>query len=203
MARVTKPVEERRREIVDTARALFVENGFDKTQVADISKRMHVAQGLIYHYFQSKTEILDAVLDQLAEEQLKRIKDTLAGRDCSALDALVFLFRDRPSPDDLGKLPLSLLGDPALIDYCNKKMIVSVTPLLLSLIERGNADGSWNCTYPQETAMFIMQGFSGIIRFEIPEEPPDEESSKSPAFKDIILRLLGAGSSDRQEQERT
>ncbi|MDR1639691.1 MAG: hypothetical protein LBT59_08360, partial [Clostridiales bacterium] len=35
MARVSKPVEERKQEIIDTAKALFIENGFDKTQVAE------------------------------------------------------------------------------------------------------------------------------------------------------------------------
>jgi hypothetical protein len=38
-------------------------------------------------------------------------------------------------------------------------MTASKMPLLQSLIEQGNADGSWNCEYPEETAKYLrMRG---------------------------------------------
>jgi AcrR family transcriptional regulator len=43
--------------IVDAARALFVEQGFDDTSVDDIANNAQVSKGAIYHHFKDKQEI--------------------------------------------------------------------------------------------------------------------------------------------------
>lgn len=190
MARITKSVEERRQEIIDTARKLFIKNGFDKTQVADISNSMNTAQGLLYHYFKSKTDILYAVIDAMVLEQTETMKQVLGKHDASAFDDLRLLLNSQPDYESYDKLIPSLKSDQALIEYCTKKMTVSAMPLLVSLIERGNADGSWNCEHPKETAIFILQGFSGLIGFL---DPQKHEEFKIQTFTNIIFRILGAG----------
>ncbi|GHV16523.1 TetR family transcriptional regulator [Clostridia bacterium] len=192
MPRITKPVEERRQEIIDTALKLFKENGFDKTQVADISKSMNTAQGLVYHYFKSKTDILYAVIDALAAERCGAMTRALEAHSGSALEGLTLLFNSQPDYESYGKLIPSLKSDQAIIEYCTKKMTVSAMPLLVSMIERGNADGSWSCEYPKETAIFILQGFSGLLGLS--DSPHDE--AKVRAFTNIIFRILGARRND-------
>ena len=66
MTRITKPPEERRQEIIDTAMKVFYEKGYEKTSISDIAREMHVAQGLCYRYFSSKEELFDTALDQYA-----------------------------------------------------------------------------------------------------------------------------------------
>lgn len=56
--------EERRRQLLDTALALFAQRGFDNTTVKELSEAAGVAQGLVYHYFRSKEELLFAVLER-------------------------------------------------------------------------------------------------------------------------------------------
>jgi AcrR family transcriptional regulator len=189
MARITKPVEERQEEIIDTAQKLFKENGFDKTQIADISSAMNVAQGLFYRYFKSKTEILYAVIDKITSEQSAKIKQKMESHEGSALEALTFLLSSRPDYDCYDKLFPSLKSDHAIMEYCSQRMSVSALPVLLSIIERGNADGSWSCEYPKETAIFILQGFSGMIGLS---DSPKHEEPKIQAFTSIIFRILGA-----------
>lgn len=192
MARITKPVEERRQEIIDTAKELFFENGFDKTQVADISRKMNVAQGLIYHYFKSKTEILYAIIDALAEEKVRAMEKALSETKASTLDCLHIIFSSKPEKKNYEKMFGSISDDQNIIvEYCRKKMTVSLMPLLTQLIERGNLDGSWHCKYPGETAAFILQGVGGILGLSPSHQ--DEEQKKS-AFSDIIFRVLGTHS---------
>ncbi len=54
---------DRRRRILDAAVEVFAERGFHRTRVSDIAKRAGVAYGLIYHYFDSKEAVLDAVFE--------------------------------------------------------------------------------------------------------------------------------------------
>lgn len=188
MARITKSAEDRKREIIEAAKEMFLAKGFDKTQVLDISKQLNVAQGLVYHYFKSKTEILYAVMDALAEEHVEELKRALAESKGSAMDCLGMLFKHKPEMQCHKELFSSIMSDQGMIEYCHKKMTVAMSPLLLMLIERGNRDGSWNCEFPPETAAFIVQGISGIFGLLPPEQ---NEQRKKDAFADIIFRLLG------------
>jgi AcrR family transcriptional regulator len=188
LTRITKSVPERRQEIIDTARALFIEQGFDKTQVSDIPKKMNVAQGLVYHYFKSKTEILYAVIDELADEHLKAIETLLSGTQGTALDRLSIFLSSQPDFDQFGKLIPSIAGESAIAEYCSNKMTTSTGPLLLSLIEQGNADGSWNCEYPKETVVFILRGIGGFFT-DLPL--PGVDTKMKQVFTSIFARLLG------------
>jgi len=58
--------EERQAQIVEAAAKLFAEKGFDGTSIDDIAEACGVAPGLIYHYFDSKTDILKALMEREA-----------------------------------------------------------------------------------------------------------------------------------------
>lgn len=64
MTRRDQQAEERRQQILDTALRLFAERGFEKTTIKDLAVAMGVAQGLVYHYFRSKDELLFAILEE-------------------------------------------------------------------------------------------------------------------------------------------
>lgn len=188
MTRITKSVPERRQEIIDTARELFMENGFDETQVSDISKKMNVAQGLVYHYFKSKTEMLYAVFDEITDEHLRTFEVVLSKAGGTALERLNTFMSSRPDFDRFTKLVSSISDESAITEYCSNKMFVSMTPLLRSLIEQGNADGSWDCEYPRETATFILQGISGFFS---DSSFSDNEAEMAQVFTSIFVRILG------------
>lgn len=53
-----------REHLIDTALALFAQKGYDATSIKQISTAAGVAVGLLYHYFPSKSEVLQAVWEQ-------------------------------------------------------------------------------------------------------------------------------------------
>ena len=69
----------RRNQLLDTALALFAENGLDATTVKDLSVRAGVAQGLIYHYFRSKEELFFAVIER--ENPLPQVRELIAAME--------------------------------------------------------------------------------------------------------------------------
>ena len=56
--------EKARAEIVESARQLFYQHGYERTSFADIVNASGLLRGNIYHYFKTKEEILLAVIDQ-------------------------------------------------------------------------------------------------------------------------------------------
>src|SRR5207247_2764127 len=56
--------DERRAQLLATALDVFAAKGLDGATVKDLSDAAGVAQGLLYHYFRSKDELLQAVIDE-------------------------------------------------------------------------------------------------------------------------------------------
>jgi AcrR family transcriptional regulator len=54
----------RRAQLLASALDVFAARGLDGATIKDLSDAAGVAQGLLYHYFRSKEEMLQAVLDQ-------------------------------------------------------------------------------------------------------------------------------------------
>jgi signal transduction histidine kinase len=57
-------LERKERAILDAARAVFVEHGFDGARVSEIARRAQIGEGTIYSYYESKAELMLAVLQQ-------------------------------------------------------------------------------------------------------------------------------------------
>jgi AcrR family transcriptional regulator len=179
-------LEERRQEIVSAARKFFIANGFEKTAIGDIARELHIAHGLIYHYYKSKTELLYAVVDQIATEQLAQSFSIIEEFNGNALDCIQSLFSRENDSEQFGKLFEELIEDPGIMNYVSEKFFVSMTPVLIRLIERGNADGSWNCDDPELAAVFILQGARGVMNLHC------GDSKHPPKDLSIVLRVLGA-----------
>ena len=179
MVRITKPVEVRRQEIIEAAKTLFTKEGFDNTGVSDIAKHVNIASGLVYHYFKSKKELLYAVIDELVKEEADIKEKIVAEHKGKVIECLALLFSQKNTlPEKYGLLFRSLTNDQALKEYAEKRMASSLEPFVVSLFERGNEDGSWNCLYPREKAAFLLHGIDGI--HDYPEH----------VVNDIVLRLV-------------
>ena len=69
------PMEER---IIAAAVTLFAERGFDGTAVQQIVDRAEVTKGALYHYFDSKDDLLYEIYHRLLGLQTERL-NSLAG----------------------------------------------------------------------------------------------------------------------------
>ena len=78
MTRIVKKAGERRKEIIRAARKLFRTKEYDKTTMQELMDKLNIAKGTIYHYFSSKEELLDAVVEELVNEELGRYLIRLA-----------------------------------------------------------------------------------------------------------------------------
>ena len=63
--------------IINTALELFAEKGFYATSISNIADKASIAKGLIYHYFDSKDELLEAIVNEVAG-RISSIFETIA-----------------------------------------------------------------------------------------------------------------------------
>src|ERR1700722_3641399 len=76
MAR-TKPAEQRRADLLQAGRELFLANGVAATSLDDITSRAGVSKGLFYLYFRSKDDLLTALHVQFSTELADRIRTAI------------------------------------------------------------------------------------------------------------------------------
>jgi len=69
----TSAVEDKRRQLLDAAVRVFARKGFHASRVGDIAEEAGVAHGLLYHYFDSKDQVLEAVFHENWSVLLARI----------------------------------------------------------------------------------------------------------------------------------
>ncbi|RSX54089.1 AcrR family transcriptional regulator [Bifidobacterium goeldii] len=157
MAHNTHPKETERR-ILDSARRLFTEKGYEKTSIQDILNDLGLSKGGLYHHFKSK----EAILDQLNADEwavTARLLDELIERDdMSALEklrALIISAVDAPDHLDLVRSQLALLKDPAFFTANMRFWSTGLPESFRSLIDMGVQDGSIPTAYPEEAAQLL------------------------------------------------
>jgi len=76
-----------RQAILDAARAVFGEMGYEAATVRDIIRRTGLASGTFYNYYKSKEEVFDA----LADDGARRFRPILRAESDKAIDFESFL----------------------------------------------------------------------------------------------------------------
>ncbi len=71
--------ERRKLQIINTAKDMFINEGFQSTHIGQVCEKLNIARGTVYQYFSNKKEILYAILDSVIEE----IEDILDPDDLS------------------------------------------------------------------------------------------------------------------------
>ncbi len=86
MATVTPPTrpalraryERRRREVIATAAHLFAQRGYQETSMSELTEATGLAAGGLYHYIESKDQLLISICDELLDPLLERAREIVA-----------------------------------------------------------------------------------------------------------------------------
>src|SRR5436853_5157342 len=79
VTRVRMTGSERRQQLLNVARALFAEKGFDGTSIEEIAHRANVSKPVVYEHFGGKEGIYAVVVDREVGRLLAMATQVLAG----------------------------------------------------------------------------------------------------------------------------
>jgi AcrR family transcriptional regulator len=77
-----------RAEILEAARAVFAEIGYDAASIRDVVARTDLAPGTFYNYFPDKRSVLVALIRESGAEGARRVRDARA--EAKSLDEFVY-----------------------------------------------------------------------------------------------------------------
>lgn len=72
--------EERRLAIIEAAKEIFLNQGFDAASMSEISERVGGSKATLYGYFPSKEELFIACLRDFSREETGAVKESFAGK---------------------------------------------------------------------------------------------------------------------------
>jgi AcrR family transcriptional regulator len=197
MVRVVKKPEERKSEIIATACQLFLSKGYDSTTMKDVMRHLGIAKGTIYHYFSSKEELLEAVIDSVAEDEMLRLKNLLVNIQGNALERLEKLIMNGSNHD------ADEVHDD-LLDHLHKtsnagmhirllaKVVTMQAPLYAEQFSLGCKEGIFTTDHPLECAEFLLSGIQFLTDMGIYPWSQDQLERRWKAFPKIIENQLCA-----------
>jgi AcrR family transcriptional regulator len=204
--RIAKEGLVRKQELMRTAFLLFSEKGYENTTVNAIIDAVGVSKGAFYYHFESKEDILDALVYQQVELVMDIAREVAEASKLSAVEKLnlliariqAFRFKNRKR---LFKLFEFYLHDDN-IRYRHKLeayTLEQALPVYTSIIRQGIAEKTFHTSNPELTAELIIR-VAPMLRMkmamwylELTGHPENHVKIKSAAeyLEEFINRILG------------
>jgi TetR/AcrR family transcriptional regulator, fatty acid metabolism regulator protein len=159
-----RPAVDKRRVILDAAVRVFARQGFHTCRVSDIADEAGVAYGLVYHYFQSKDEVLDTLFLERWAVMLTAIRE-IDARDIPARDklrAIASFIVDsyRHDPDLMKVIIVEVTRAANSFGQAHLTDITEAYRLIGGIVSKAQERGEFR---PEISAEFAAQAFYGAI----------------------------------------
>lgn len=197
MARIVKKPDERRKEILNAARELFKTKEYEKATMKDLMDKLNIAKGTIYHYFSSKENLLESVVKDLIDEELKRKKRLLKSGRCRNLNALE-KFRMLVTSDTMAEENEEILeslhhpGNTLIHTRQLGGYLIKLAPIFAAVIKEGCDQGVFKTEHPRECAEFMLAGFQFLTDVGFYPWSQSQLARRMKAFPSLIEAQLGA-----------
>lgn len=190
-----KPAQDMRQHIIDVARSLMTQKGYTAVGLTELLAAAGVPKGSFYHYFRSKDEFGQALLEEYFEEYLTRVDVQLASDGSGAERLLSYLryWAETQAFDHTDQKCLVVKLGAEVCDLSEnmrgvlEKGTALIIERMIRCVEQGKADGSIDASVDAailaEALYQMWLGASLLVKVNRTREPFD-------AALDMSRRLL-------------
>jgi TetR/AcrR family transcriptional regulator, fatty acid metabolism regulator protein len=192
-----RPAVDKRRMILDAAVRVFARQGFHTCRVSDIADEAGVAYGLVYHYFQSKDEVLDTLFLERWDVMLEAIREVDAqpvpARDKLYAIASFIIDSYRHDPDLMKVIIVEVTRAANSFGRLHLDRIREAYTGISDIVESARADGSFKSDIPSEFAAMCFYGaIEQLLTSWIFEVLPRTEAEFERA-KELVVEAICSG----------
>lgn len=169
MTRSSLSYEQRRAQILQTGFKLFMAQGYEATPIQTLLETLDISKGTFYHYFKSKEELLDAIVEDMTRSRLVLAEALLNDPSLSALDKFNRFFDDSAAyKQEHRTLLMSMMRmmyddqNLRLRHKAAQKRVELLAPVMARFIEQGVQEGVFQCQSPLYTAEVLIHFSSAI-----------------------------------------
>jgi len=182
--------------LVADARELILTRGYANTSVDTINARAGLSKGTFYHHFKSKSELLDAVVEQLTQDGWRLTQLAIENAEAGAMKRFTaFLAAARrwrivALPQTAEIMRTAFRPENALLrERMRDQTIGLAAPTLAALLEDGNQEGVFHVDEPEAAARVFL-----ILAYGVTDDNLREVMSSTLSDQDLLARLVARGS---------
>jgi len=173
--------EEKRRQILDAAVRAFAKKGYHASRVSDIAEEAGVAYGLVYHYFESKDAVLEAIFREMwgmmvgAINAVESLDDSPREQLRKACAIVLRTWRDYPDVVRVLVREVARSGEQLQREVDE---IAHAFQAFARIVERGQEQGEFRTDISPRLAAWIVYGaleeiLTGWVLGRLPGEEED------------------------------
>jgi AcrR family transcriptional regulator len=208
MARTLNPETHavRRDAFVDVGQRLIQTKGYEAFSIQDVIDEVGASKGAFYHYFGSKADLLEAIVERMADGVEGSWAEVMVRPGLSARERFEGIFATTAQYKNARKeLALALLDawlsdqNAILRDKLRQLVARRMTPVLEVILRQGAAEGEFTATDPEGTARVVVALILGsqeqasqlFVARQANEIGFDEVERIFAAFSQALDRILG------------
>ncbi|MCB6203532.1 TetR/AcrR family transcriptional regulator [Extibacter muris] len=179
--------------ILETMLELLSEKKGESCSVSDIAKKAGIAKGGMYYYFKSKEEVFDALVERTYQTIIDDCQKIASAAGKNAIEKLKHLYIHYRSSIISSDLDV-YLHKPQNVGIHQKslaKILTSLSPIVAQIIEQGNEEKVFHCTYPLELSETILSVFCFLLDSGIFTWTPEQIERKLTILVSILESELG------------
>jgi AcrR family transcriptional regulator len=198
---------DKRRMILDAAITVFARQGFHHCRVSDVADEAGVAYGLVYHYFDSKEQILNTLFTERWQIMLDAIvaideQHDVPARDKLYMVASFIIDSYRHEPDLMKVIIVEVTRAANTFARHHLAEIQEAYALIAQIVDHARQDGSFKSDISAEFAAMCFYGaieqlLSGWIFGIVPATEEEFERAKGLVVETICGGLEVAPATDR------
>jgi len=188
-----KPQKNAREIIINVARNIFTRFGFKKTTMDEIAQAAHKGKSSIYHYFKSKEEIFQTVVQKesrlLREEIIKAVKKEISPQKKLRAYIITRMQILHRLVNFYSALKDDYFEHYSFIEKMRKKHLRDEVELIKGILSEGVENGTFIVKNLEITSIAIITALKGL------ENPWDKEYDvlKNKKNIDPLLEIIFSG----------
>lgn len=111
--------ENTRNKIINVACELFLTKGYEETRISDIINRLDgLTKGAIYHYFESKEDIFNSVVNEIGNKNIQIFDEIKRDKSLNGVEKLIKIVKSSFGNENMETITYmspNLLDNPKLL----------------------------------------------------------------------------------------
>ena len=179
--------EKRKQELLNIAYQMFVQKGYEETSIDEIIAQANIAKGTYYYYFPSKEATLEAVIDMMINDEVRRAQEILSAPIPvpQKLIGVISSLRPEQNENNIADT-LNKKENIIMHEKVSRRIIDEAVPLLAQVVSEGIAQGIFACDHIEERVRMILIISSHLF------DTGNFTSDDIKVFIDIAEKALGA-----------
>lgn len=196
--RTVNPVkhQEKRGEILAAAKRCFIRDGMRGASIASICAEAGISPGHLYHYFESKDAMLEAIVQSVLERSAEQFGQTVASSEALAVLMADMQRTKARNEDGTNGLILEMLAEAErnpVIARLVQRHSQGMQHLMADFLRKGQAQGEIDPALDAQAVAALLTGMINSFVITAVHHPSIDPAATDEMLRLLMVRFLGEG----------